>query len=57
MREAEEIYPADPRPSTVEVILDNAIPPGPKAVEKEEIACPTELKEEIKEEVNDAVEI
>ena len=32
------MYPIEPRPATVEVMLDNAIPPGPNAVEKEEIA-------------------
>ncbi len=35
--EAEEIYPIDPRPVTVEVkLLSWTPPPGPKAVEKEE---------------------
>ena len=31
-------YPAEPRPVTVDVILEGVTPPGPKAVEKVDIA-------------------
>jgi hypothetical protein len=34
-----EIYPAEPNPRTVDVILVTLVPPGPNAVEKEEMAA------------------
>ncbi len=37
-KERVEIYPVVPRPVTVDVIFAMLIPPGPKAVEKEDIA-------------------
>ncbi len=38
-RDALETYPAEPRPATVDVIEVISVPPGPKAVEKEERAA------------------
>ncbi len=37
-KEVVETYPVVPRPATVDVMLAILIPPGPKAVEKEDIA-------------------
>ena len=38
-----ETYPAVPSPITVERIMVISTPPGPNAVEKLEIACPTNV--------------
>ncbi len=58
-REAEEMYPADPSPVTVEVIFAKLIvpPPGPKALEKDEIAAPIKFVVEINEDAKEAEEI
>lgn len=53
----DDMYPAFPRPPTVDVILDKAMPPGPNAEEKEEIDSPIKFVVEIKEDVNESVEI
>ena len=51
------MYPAEPNPIVVERMSEGATPPGPNAVEKEEIARFTKLTVEIKEEARDADEI
>ncbi len=56
VNDKEEIYPADPRPLTVEVRVSIFVPPGPKAVEKEEILRPIKFVVEIKEDVRESVE-
>ncbi len=56
-REAVETYPAVPKPATVDVIAFILVPPGPKAVEKEEIATPIEFVVEIRDDVKDKEEI
>ncbi len=57
LRVPAEMYPAEPNPSTVEVIFTKEIPPGPNAVEKEEIADPMKFVVEINEDAMDAEEM
>ncbi len=58
VREAEEIYPAEPNPVTVDVKLAiDKPPPGPNAVEKEEKLWLIKFVVEIKEDVKEAEEM
>ena len=56
VRDKVETYPALPRPATVDVNVSILVPPGPKAVEKEERATPMEFVVEINEDVKERVE-
>ncbi len=47
----------DPSPSTVDASVVIFVPPGPNAVEKDEIATPMELFVERSEDVKEAVEM
>jgi hypothetical protein len=55
-KEAVDTYPDVPRPLTVEVIVSILVPPGPNAVENEEIATAIVFVVEINDEVRDKVE-